>query len=53
MELTLSNDEVTAILIAWANEQFKAHMDFNKISMDTGYSTIRRVTISHVEPEQA
>lgn len=53
MELNLSNDEVTAILIEWANEQFKRQMDFNSVTMDTGYGTLRKVSISHVEQEQA
>lgn len=52
MEINLSNDEVVEIILEWANEQFKRHMAFNNVTMDTGYGNLRKVSISHLEPEQ-
>lgn len=48
MELNLSNDEVVDILLEWAKAQFKNQTDFNTVNMDTGYGTLRKITISHV-----
>ena len=51
MELKLSEADVKRILIEWAAAKFP--VIFDEVDFDAAYSTLRSVTLSRKEPEDA
>ena len=49
MELTISSEEVKALILEWAQGKFPGAV-FNTVEFST-YSYSREVTLSYVEPE--
>ena len=49
MELTISSEEVKALILEWANGKFP-DIVFNTVEFSP-YSYSREVTLSYVEPE--